>query len=120
MQMIVSEAHRLGRKVAAHAHGSQAILWAVQAGVDSVEHGSYLNDAGIATMKSHGTYLVPTLYTGDFLLENIQALHLAEFLVIEAQDVLPTAKRNVSHAFQSGVAIARRVRASGWACMVVP
>lgn len=106
MQMIVSEAHRLGRKVAVHAHGSQAILWAVQAGADSVEHGSYFNDEGIAAMKAHGTYLVPTLYTGDFLLENMQVLHLAEFLVIKAREVLPAAKNNVSHAFQSGVRVA--------------
>ena len=46
MQAIVADAHRLGRKVAAHAHGAQAILWASEAGVDSIEHGSYLDDAG--------------------------------------------------------------------------
>ncbi len=46
MKAIVADAHRLGRKVAAHAHGSQGILWASEAGVDSIEHGSYINDAG--------------------------------------------------------------------------
>jgi imidazolonepropionase-like amidohydrolase len=106
MQTIVSEAHRLGRRVAVHAHGSQAIQWAIQAGADSVEHGSYVNDEGIAAMKTHGTYLVPTLYTGDFLLENMEKLHLAEFLVLKAREVLPAAKKNVSHAFRSGVKIA--------------
>ena len=61
MKAIVADAHRLGRKVAAHAHGAEGIRWAAEAGVDSVEHGSYIDDAGIAAMKEHGTYLVPTL-----------------------------------------------------------
>ena len=62
MKAIVADAHRLGRKVAAHAHGAEGIRWASEAGVDSIEHGSYIDDAGIATMKKNGTYLVPTLY----------------------------------------------------------
>ena len=70
MQAIVADAHRLGRKVAAHAHGAQGILWATEAGVDSIEHGSYINDEGIAAMKKHGTYLVPTLYLEDWMLES--------------------------------------------------
>ena len=73
MQMIVSEAHRLRRKVAVHAHGSQAILWATEAGADSIEHGSFITDQDISAMKEHSTYLVPTLYTGEFLLEDMQA-----------------------------------------------
>lgn len=106
MKMIVSEAHRLGRKVAAHAHGSQAILWAAEAGVDSIEHGSYLNDPAIAAMKEHSTFLVPTMYTGDFLLANMQALRLPPFLVAKANEVLPAARKNVSHALQSGARVA--------------
>ena len=66
MKAIVADAHRLGRKVAAHAHGAQSILWASEAGVDSIEHGSYIDDAGIAEMKKNGTYLVPTLYLMDW------------------------------------------------------
>src|SRR5437660_10418950 len=50
LKAIVTDAHRLGRKVAAHAHGAQGILWASQAGVDSIEHGSYIDDAAIAEM----------------------------------------------------------------------
>src|SRR5271168_372005 len=53
MKAIVADAHRLGRKVAAHAHGAQGILWASEAGVDSIEHGSYIDDAGIAEMKKN-------------------------------------------------------------------
>src|SRR5882757_6629685 len=66
MVAIVADAHRLGRKVAAHAHGAQGILWATEAGVDSIEHGSYLTDENIAAMKKHGTYLVPTAYLIDW------------------------------------------------------
>src|SRR5207237_8265511 len=69
IRAIVAEAHRLGRKVAAHAHGAAGIKQAVLAGVDSIEHGSYINDEDIALMKEHGTYLVPTLYLGDWFLE---------------------------------------------------
>ena len=67
MQAIVADAHRLGRRVAAHAHGAQAILWASEAGVDSIEHGSYINDEDIAMMKKNGTYLVPTAYLVDWM-----------------------------------------------------
>jgi imidazolonepropionase-like amidohydrolase len=67
LKAIVADAHRLGRKVAAHAHGAQGILWATEAGVDSIEHGSYMTDEAIAAMKAHGTYLVPTAYLVDWL-----------------------------------------------------
>ena len=70
LRAIVADAHRLGRKVAAHAHGAQGILWATQAGVDSIEHGSYVNDEGIAAMKAHGTYFVPTAYLIDWVPAN--------------------------------------------------
>jgi imidazolonepropionase-like amidohydrolase len=106
IETIVAEAHRLGRRVAVHAHGAQAILWAVEAGVDSVEHGSYIDDAGVAAMKRHGTYLVPTLYTGDFLLQNMKALRLPDALAAKAREVLPAAKTNVARAMQSGVKVA--------------
>ena len=59
MQAIVADAHRLGRKVAAHAHGAEAIYLATEAGVDSIEHGSYVDERDIALMKQKGTYLVP-------------------------------------------------------------
>src|SRR5262249_59803711 len=70
MKAIMADAHRLGRKVAAHAHWAQGIAWAREAGVDSIEHGSYIDEAGIKTMKKHGTYLVPTQYFNDLMREN--------------------------------------------------
>jgi imidazolonepropionase-like amidohydrolase len=103
MQAIVADAHRLGRKVAAHAHGAQGILWASEAGVDSIEHGSYINDAAIAEMKKRGTYLVPTLYLEDWMVEkgNLPALYHQKML-----DVTGVAKKNIKHAMEAGVKIA--------------
>jgi imidazolonepropionase-like amidohydrolase len=103
MQAIVADAHRLGRKVAAHAHGAQGILWATEAGVDSIEHGSYINDAAIAEMKKRGTYLVPTLYLEDWMVESG---HLPPFYHQKMVDVSAVAKRNIKHAMQEGVKIA--------------
>ena len=103
MQAIVADAHRLGRKVAAHAHGAQGILWATQAGVDSIEHGSYIDDAGIAAMKQHGTYLVPTLYLEDWM---VQSGHLPPFYHQKMVDVSAVAKGNIKRAMQAGVKIA--------------
>ena len=106
MQAIVQEAHRLGRKVAAHAHGAQGIKDAILAGVDSIEHGSFIDEEGIQLMKQHGTYLVPTLYLGDWLLENYQKLGLTDDMVAKAKLVLPAARQNVARAFREGVKVA--------------
>jgi imidazolonepropionase-like amidohydrolase len=106
MKAIVADAHRLGRKVAAHAHGAQGILWASEAGVDSIEHGSYIDDAGIAEMKKNGTYLVPTLYLGDWFLENAERNHVPDFYLAKAKAVMPMARKNIAHAFASGVKVA--------------
>jgi imidazolonepropionase-like amidohydrolase len=106
LKAIVADAHRLGRKVAAHAHGAQGILWATEAGVDSIEHGSYINDEDIAEMKKHGTYLVPTLYLGDWFLANAESLHVPPDVIAKGKAVMPAARKNVAHAFASGVKVA--------------
>jgi imidazolonepropionase-like amidohydrolase len=106
MKMIVETAHGLGRKVAAHAHGELGIRNAVLAGVDSIEHGSYINDEDIRLMKERGTYLCPTVYLQDWLMQNLQSLGLTPSNVEKAKTVMPIAQRNLSHAFQSGVKIA--------------
>jgi imidazolonepropionase-like amidohydrolase len=106
MKALVADAHRLGRKVAAHAHGAQGILWASQAGVDSIEHGSYINDAAIAEMKKNGTYLVPTRYLGDWLAENMQKIGMPEMFAKKAREIMPIVDKNFAHAFASGVKVA--------------
>lgn len=66
---IAEEAHKLGRKVAAHAHGTQSIKDAIRAGIDSIEHSSLIDDEGIALAKQHGTFLVFDIYNDDYILQ---------------------------------------------------
>ena len=103
MQAIVADAHRLGRKVAAHAHGSDAIKLATIAGVDSIEHGSYINEEDIALMKQHGTYLVPTAYLVDWMNANG---HLPALYAQKMKDVGSAMKANHKRAIQAGVKVA--------------
>ena len=103
MQAIVADAHRLGRKVAAHAHGAQGILWATEAGVDSIEHGSYIDDADIKAMKKNGTYLVPTAYLADWVPQN---MHLPDFYQKKMIDVSAALKANHKKAIAAGVKVA--------------
>ena len=74
--------------------------------MDSIEHGSYIDDAGIAEMKKNGTYLVPTLYLADWFLANAERLHVPAELIAKGRDVMPAARKNVAHAFASGVKVA--------------
>jgi imidazolonepropionase-like amidohydrolase len=67
MQAVVSEAAKLDRKVAAHAHGTEGIKLAVRAGVASIEHGSFLDEEGARMMAQRGTFLVPTISAGEFV-----------------------------------------------------
>jgi imidazolonepropionase-like amidohydrolase len=67
MTALVDEAHRLRKKVAVHCHGDQAAKEAIQAGVDSIEHGSFLEDDTLELMKAKGVYLVPTLFAGEWV-----------------------------------------------------
>jgi len=66
MDALVEEARRLGRKTAAHAHGAEGAKVAIRAGIDSIEHGSFLDDESVKMMKERGTYLVPTLMAGEY------------------------------------------------------
>jgi imidazolonepropionase-like amidohydrolase len=66
MDALVEEAHRLGRKTAAHAHGAEGAKVAIRAGIDSIEHGSFLDDEAVKLMQQRGTYLVPTLMAGEY------------------------------------------------------
>ena len=67
LRAIMSEAHAWGRKVAAHSHGDLAAKQAIEAGVDSIEHGSFLQPATLQLMKQKGVYLVPTRMTQEWV-----------------------------------------------------
>ena len=106
MKAIVDEAHKLGRKVAAHAHGAEAIKFAVQAGVSSIEHGSFLDEEGAKMMVAHGTYLVPTLSAGE-VVEN--AAKSGRLKGLRAQKALAAAqaiRSSIKLAVRSSIPIA--------------
>ncbi len=106
LKTIVTEAHRLGRKVAAHAHGGEGIKFAVLAGVDSIEHGTYIDDETVKLMKERGTYLVPTVYLTEWFMENYKAFNLPPTIIAKAQDVMPAMRKNLARAFAQGVPVA--------------
>ena len=106
MKAIVADAHRLGRKVAAHAHGAQGVAWASDAGVDSIEHGHLMDDNAIATLKKNGTYLVPTLYLTEWWSENMERMHAPDYLKSKMKMVSAMAQKNAQKAMQAGVKIA--------------
>jgi imidazolonepropionase-like amidohydrolase len=106
MQALVTEAHRLGRKVATHAHSALAIKDAVRAGVDSVEHGIFLDDEGIQLMKEHKTFLVPTSYPLFWFEEHASQMHFPPWVLDKAAIIIPAAKQNMTKAFRGGVRVA--------------
>lgn len=102
IEAIVVEARRHGLRVAAHAHGTDGIRAAIEAGVASIEHGSMLDDDTVAAMKAKGTWLVPTSYLADVLDPDT----LPEPLRRKARFVLPLARASLTKAIRSGVGIA--------------
>ena len=106
MKAIVADAHRLGRKVAAHAHGGEGIVWASEAGVDSIEHGSYIDERGIATLKKNGTFMVPTIYLNNWLIENMDRIGMPAFYRDKEIAVAKVSFTNMSNAIRKGVRVA--------------
>ena len=106
MKAIVADAHRLGRKVAAHAHGAEGVRWASEAGVDSIEHGHLMDDAAVATLKKNGTYLVPTLFLTEYMQQNMERNDVPEFSKQKMRWIASAAQQNVKKAFDAGVKIA--------------
>jgi imidazolonepropionase-like amidohydrolase len=106
MKMAVDEAHRTGRKVAAHAHGTIGIKDAVRAGVDSVEHGSLIDAEGIEMMKARGTYLVADIYNDDYILGKAIEFGLPKENVEKEKMVGRLQRENFAKAVAAGVKIA--------------
>ncbi len=104
---LVDEAHRLGLKVAAHAHGTAGIRTAIQAGVDTIEHGSYLDEECIELMLEQGTYLVPTF---SVLRSNLDpgpdGLPDSEYGLRQGREIEDIQLQSFIRAYQAGVKIA--------------
>jgi imidazolonepropionase-like amidohydrolase len=107
LRAIIETAHEYGLKVAAHAHGTEGMKRAVEAGIDSIEHGTYMTDEVIALMKAHGTYYVPTIYAGRFVAEKAKIDGYFPAVVRpKAAAIGPLIQATFQHAYESGVKIA--------------
>jgi imidazolonepropionase-like amidohydrolase len=102
LRTIADEAHRAGLKVAAHAHGDDAIRAAIEAGIDCIEHGSLMSDETLDLMIERGTFLVPTTYLAD----GMDVSHAAPELQAKAAEVFPRAKETIRKAVARGARIA--------------
>jgi imidazolonepropionase-like amidohydrolase len=106
MNAIVAEGHRHGKKVAAHAHGTQAIKDAVKSGVDTIEHGSILDDEAIQLMKEHGTVLVADIYDDDFILQHGKEYGYTEDNLAKERMLGQKQRDSFRRAVQAGVKVA--------------
>ncbi|NML07020.1 amidohydrolase family protein [Sphingomonas sp. G-3-2-10] len=106
MKAIVETAHSFGRRVAVHAHAEEGIRAAVEAGVDTVDHGTFLTDSTIALMKSRGTWLVPTMLAPQTALKAARAGLLPPATVPKAEQAAAAAIDSHRRAIRAGVRIA--------------
>jgi imidazolonepropionase-like amidohydrolase len=103
MSALVDEAHRLRKKVAVHCHGNQAAKEAIEAGVDSVEHGCFLKEDALEMMKTHGTFLVPTLFTAEYV--NRADAQLPPEVEVKARAARAASSNSFRHALRIGVKV---------------
>ena len=104
--MVQEAAYRRGVKVMAHAQGLEGIKNAVKAGIHSIEHGIYLDDAVIEMMLAKGTYLVPTLLAPVAVLEQAEAAGMPEYGVRKARESIEAHSESIAKAHKAGVNIA--------------
>ena len=102
----VVEAAKRGKFVAAHAHGAEGIKRAIRAGVRSIEHGSLIDDEGIALLKQHGTWLVADIYDGDYIAEVGTRDHWSPEILRKNEDTTLTQREGFRKAVKAGVHLA--------------
>ncbi len=106
LEAVVETAGNLGVKVAAHAHSPAGMNDAIRAGVASIEHGSLVDDEGIQLMLEHGTYLVPTLYTLDFIIDEGEAWGIPQYSIDKAASMAVQQRERLRKAYEAGVKFA--------------
>jgi len=106
MDAIVDEAHRLRKKTAAHAHGAEGAKVAIRAGIDSIEHGSFLDEEALRMMKERGTYFVPTLMAGEYAGGRKSARTYPPEIAAKAKAALEARSTAFRNALRMGVKIA--------------
>jgi imidazolonepropionase-like amidohydrolase len=106
LNAIVDEAHALRRKTAAHAHGAEGAKRAIRAGIDSIEHGSFLDDEALEMMKQRGTYYVPTLMAVQGLQERIdRGIYIPPAIKVKAQAAIAAIRQTFQKALAKGIKI---------------
>ncbi len=106
LKAIVDAAAMLHTPVAAHAHSPAAMNDAIRAGVVSIEHGTLIDDEGIRLAREHGTFIVPTLYTLDFIVDEGAASGVPEESIEKARSIAVQQRERLSAAFHAGVRFA--------------
>jgi imidazolonepropionase-like amidohydrolase len=99
-------AHMAGRKIAAHAHGTEGIKNSILAGIDSIEHASLIDDEGIRLAKEHGTYLVMDIYNDDYILNEAPKFGLPTENIEKEKMVGKLQRENFEKAVKAGVKMA--------------
>src|SRR5579859_374608 len=106
LNAIVDEAHALRRKTAAHAHGAEGAKRAIRAGIDSIEHGTFLDDEALNMMKAHGTYYVPTLMASHGIQEQIdKGTYIPPPILAKAKLAILSVHQTFQKALAKGVKI---------------
>ena len=106
LNAIVDEAHALRRKTAAHAHGAEGAKRAIRAGIDSIEHGTFLDDEALDMMKQRGTFLVPTLMAKQGLQERIdKGIYIPPAILAKAKVAIASIHQTFQRALAKGVKI---------------
>lgn len=106
IQAVVAAAHDYGFTVAAHAHGAEAIRRAVLGGVDSIEHGTFMDADDMKLMKAHGTWYVPTIIAGQYVMEKAREGWYPPQVARKAEEVGPVIMATAGKAYKAGVKIA--------------
>jgi imidazolonepropionase-like amidohydrolase len=106
LRAAIEQAHQLGRRVAGHCHGAIGVKEGIKAGLDTVEHGTMLDDEAIDLLGEHGVYLVPTLVAPDGIVSHGTAAGIAPHVVRKAEQVADLHRRSVQKAHAAGVKIA--------------
>ncbi len=102
MKALIEEAHKLGRRVAAHAHGTEGIKFAIRAGVDSVEHASLLDEEGIAMAKQTGVALSMNLYSSQYIIEEGEENGVLPESIAKARSVHDKRQQSFRRALAAG------------------
>ena len=106
MKVMIEEAHKAGRKTATHAQGLQGIKNALYAGIDSIEHGCFLDDECLERMKKQNTFLVPTLCAPQCIIDKGVENGVAKYAVVKTLKVKDAHVESVKKAYEKGIPIA--------------